>query len=341
MNSKENLRIREIDNLNFNEIGFSNEKPKKNIFLILILIILFLLFVIYFFLLSLKQKLINLKYSQTVQNQEIIKKLDFVEDKFTILQNKTLSYKAKIFNYHNNIYYLLSTKEVLGYKKVRIGNKGDGGYILLNDLKNIKIGYSFGISREISFDKELADNNIDIFMYDHTIKKLPFENSKFHWKKIGLIGIRNNNINNMKTLQELIEDNGHSNEKNMILKMDIESYEWDVFQNLPEKNLRQFKYIVGEFHFSNSNKEKQYNIIKKLLSTHEIFHIHCNNCGAIIKFDGYSICRLLEISFILQEGYEFIEDSSIYPIEGLDYKNCKNKEETSYLINLFNKINNL
>ena len=92
----------------------------------------------------------------------------------------------KIDNYNNNnFYYLLSIKEVLGYKKIRIGKNKDGGYILLNDLKNIKIGYSFGISREISFDKGLADKNIDVFMYDHTINKLPFENSKFHWKKIG------------------------------------------------------------------------------------------------------------------------------------------------------------
>jgi hypothetical protein len=73
---------------------------------------------------------------------KIIKKLDYVEDKLKILQNQTLSIK-KILNYHNNnIYYLLSTREVFGYKKVRIGNKGDGGYILLNDLKNIKIGYT-------------------------------------------------------------------------------------------------------------------------------------------------------------------------------------------------------
>ena len=337
MNSKDNIRIGEIDKLNFNEIGFSKEKPKKNIFLILIIIILFLFFAIYFFLLNLHKKLINLKLNQTDLKKEIIKKLDFAEDRLKNLQKQTLSNKDKILNYHNNnIYYLLSTREVFGYKKVRIGNKGDGGYILLNDLKNTKIGYSFGISREISFDKELADKNIDVFMYDHTIRKLPFENLKFHWKKIGLTGIRNNN-NNMKTLPELIEDNGHSNETNMILKMDIELYEWDVFQNLPIKNLRQFKYIVGEFHFSNSNKEKQYNILKKLLTTHQIFHIHCNNCGVIIKFDGHYICKLLEISFIQKEGYEFIEDSSIYPIEGLDYKNCKNKEETSYLINLFNK----
>ena len=84
--------------------------------------------------------------------------------------------------------YLLSTMEVLDYNKIRIGNKTDGGYILLNDLKKIKIAYCFGIDIEISFEKELADKNIDIFMYDHTINKLPFENPKFHWKKIGLCG---------------------------------------------------------------------------------------------------------------------------------------------------------
>ena len=35
--------------------------------------------------------------------------------------------------------------EVLGYNKIRIGSKADGGYILLNDFNNIKIAYSFGI----------------------------------------------------------------------------------------------------------------------------------------------------------------------------------------------------
>ena len=173
-------------------------------------------------------------------------------------------------------------------------------------------------------------------MYDPTINKLPFENSKFHWKKIGLIG-KNNNKNNMKTLPELLDENGHSKEKNMILKMDIDSFEWDVFQYLPIKYLRQFKYIVGEFHFINSTDVQYYNILKKILLTHEIFHIHCNNYGKIIKLYGYIICDAIEISFIQKEGYEFTEDNSFYPIEGLDYKNCKSKEDTSYLINLFNK----
>ena len=167
---------------------------------------------------------------------------------------RILSNNGKIItNYNNEICYLLNSKDVVDYKKTRIGEKADGGYILLDDFKNVKIAYSFGIAAEISIEKELADRNIDIFMYDHTINKLPFENPKFHWKKIGLSG-QNNNDNNMKTLSELIKENGHLNEENMILKIDIESYDWEVFQYLNISIFRQFKYIVGDFHISDSNE---------------------------------------------------------------------------------------
>jgi hypothetical protein len=257
-------------------------------------------------------------------------KLQILEENQRILSNK----EKIITNYNNNIYYLLSPMEVLGYNKIRIGSEADGGYIFLNDLKNIKIAYSFGIGSKISFDKELADKNIDIFMYDHTIDKLPFENSKFHWKKIGLSG-KNINETNMSTLSELIKENGHSKEENMILKIDIESYEWEVFQYLPINIMKQFKYIVGEFHFEEKDEFQYYNIFKKIQGTHQIFHIHCNNFGKIIKLYGYIICDAIEISFIQKEGYKFIEDNSFYPIEGIDYKNCKKKDDTSYLINLF------
>jgi len=227
--------------------------------------------------------------------------------------------------------------DVLGYNKIRIGRNADGGYIFLDDFRNIKIAYSFGIANEISFEKELADRSIEIFMYDHTINKLPFENPKFHWKKIGLTG-QNINDSNMKTLSELINENGHSKEENMILKIDIESYEWEVFQYLNSSIFRQFKYIVGEFHLSETNKFDYYNILKKILITHQIFHIHCNNCGGIIHLNGLKICSALEISFIQKEGYNFTKDANVYPLEGLDYKNCQEQEDFSFIINLFNKF---
>jgi hypothetical protein len=63
-------------------------------------------------------------------------------------------------------------------------------------------------------------------MYDHTIDSIPSNDTKLHWKKIGL-GTKNSNKKNLKSLEELLLDNGHINEKNMILKIDIEHNEWD------------------------------------------------------------------------------------------------------------------
>ena len=67
------------------------------------------------------------------------------------------------------IYHLILPKEVIGKKRILLGEKYDGCYVLLDDFINIKIAYSFGISRNIQFDKALADKGIDIYMYDHTI----------------------------------------------------------------------------------------------------------------------------------------------------------------------------
>ena len=85
-------------------------------------------------------------------------------------------------------------------------------------------------------------------MYDHTIDSLPFNNTKFHWKKLGIAG-RNKSNNLLKNMEELIIENGHFSEKNMILKIDVEHAEWESLRDLPNKYIRQFKYILIEFHF--------------------------------------------------------------------------------------------
>jgi hypothetical protein len=138
------------------------------------------------------------------------------------------------------IYHLLYPKKVKGKKRILIGKKRDGCYVLLNDFTKIKIAYSFGIDSKIQFDKYLADKGVDVYMYDHTINSLPYNNIKFHWKKIGIAG-RNNTNNLLKSLEELIIENGHSSENNMILKMDVEHDEWESLRDLPYKFLRQFK----------------------------------------------------------------------------------------------------
>jgi len=228
------------------------------------------------------------------------------------------------------IYRFLCPKEVPGKKRILIGRKADGGYVLLDDFENIKIAYSFGIEADAYFDKDLADRGIDVYMYDHTINNLPFENPKFHWKKIG-VGGKNDTNENIKTLEELIKENGHSSEKNMILKMDIESYEWNTLKDLSEDILNQFKYILIEFHF---NKEPNiyYEVLRKLYKTHQVFYFYCNNGNYIETFGNNRICLTLEVSWVIRKNNTFIKDSAIYPIE--DFKRT-NTTYTELNLNIF------
>ena len=230
------------------------------------------------------------------------------------------------------IYRFLCPREVVGKKRVLIGKREDGGYVLLDDFENIKIAYSFGINYNVHFDQNLADRGIDIYMYDHTIDDLPYKNSKFHWKKIGLGGIAQRN-NVIKTLDELIKENGHSSEDNMILKIDIEWNEWSSLKDLPNDILNKFKYITMEMHFGEDTK-LYYDVLKKLNETHQVFYLHCHNGANIIIFGNNRICQCLEVSYIIRKGNIFIQDKSIYPIEEFDFIIDPNKPKSPMNLNI-------
>ena len=234
----------------------------------------------------------------------------------------------------NCIYHLISPKEVLNKNRILLGNKRDGSYVLFDDFLNIKFAYSFGIDRYIQFDKALADRGIDVYMYDHTIKSLPFEHPKFHWKRIGLCGKKPLN-STLKSLDNLIADNGHINEYNMILKIDIEFMEWEALIDLKDGILNHFKYIVIEFHFQDekikNNQHIYYNVLKKIYLTHQAFYVRCNGKTLDkVNFGKNRICPFLEVSYIIREGNNFIKDKAIYPIYEFEFSNpAKNKLETN------------
>ena len=247
----------------------------------------------------------------------------FIQDKIKLDKDREIFEKYK-FEKEYKLYRLLCPKEVIGKKKILFGEARDGAYVLLDDLSDIKIAYSFGISNMVHFDQALADKGIDVYMYDHTINRLPYKNPKFHWKKIG-ITCKSKRSAYLKTLIDLMKENGHLQEKNMILKMDIEYNEWEVLNELTPNILNQFKYILLELHFylKIENFDFYLDILKKLLKDHQIFHIHCCNCASILDLGGENpICRAIEVSYIKREGNQFKKDESNYPIKGFDYQIC-------------------
>ena len=172
-------------------------------------------------------------------------------------------------------------------------------------------------------------------MYDHTINSLPYTHPKFHWKKIGIGGNSEKN-QQLKTLEDLIIENGHTSEKNMILKIDVEHGEWNALNDLKDEILNQFKYIVIEYHFTNIQKEEQlyYNVLKKINKSHQVFYYRCHMREIIVNFRNNRICQYLELSYIIREGNQFEKDDSIYPIFEFDYSGPIDNGKTEINFNI-------
>ena len=239
------------------------------------------------------------------------------------------------------IYPFISPKNVVGKKRILAGTKSDGCYVILDDLADIKYAYSFGIEAKIQFDTYLANKGIDVYMYDHTINNLPYNNPKFHWQKIGICG-KNNPTDKLKTLDTLISENGHTLEKNMILKIDVEHSEWDSLKDISSSVLNQFKYILIEFHFRYPNEEAQlyYDVLKLLYKTHQAFYLRCHGRNRTETFGNNRICRALEVSYINKNNNTFSKDESIYPIFEFDFEDpiiYQQEEFNLNILKLFDK----
>lgn len=171
-------------------------------------------------------------------------------------------------------------------------------------------------------------------MYDHTINSLPYNNSKFHWKKIGISG-KNQTNRQLKSLEELIIENGHSLENNMILKIDVEYCEWNAIRDISNNILNQFKYITIEFHFMNENEAKlYYEVLKKIQNSHQVFYLRCNERNKIITFGNNRICKFLEVSYIIKKGNKFLKDESVYPIFEFDFVGPKLNGKSEMNLNI-------
>ena len=200
-------------------------------------------------------------------------------------------------------------------KFIRVGRPYDGGYIMLDDFDGIKIAYSGGINRDVSWDEDMAERGLDIFMYDHTIDGLPKEHPKFHWFKKGLIGKPDPNYPDLETLSTLVEQNGHGDDYNMILKMDIEGAEYGIFQQIDIDTIRRFKQIVLEFHALTTIDYEEFigMALDKLNATHQLVHVHANNYSKHIVRGGLVLPATIEGTYLRRSDYKFVKSQKFYP----------------------------
>lgn len=224
-------------------------------------------------------------------------------------------------NNKNNIIDIMraiSPKSPADKNKIRVGSSGDGGYVMLEEIfKFGKIAYSIGIGKTVKFEEAVEKLGYKIWMYDHTVDGKKFKNEN---RTIFKLGIGPKDTGQFKTLSTMIGDNGHENEENMVLQMDVEGAEWDVLNSIDSQTLSQFSLINLEIHWLNMMfaKPDTTEMVRKSLNAltrnHTVFHVHANNwCGYYEIENKPPLADVLEISLVNDALVNFTPCGETFP----------------------------
>ncbi len=229
--------------------------------------------------------------------------------------------------YFRKIHELTKVQRVVGKNLVRIGSANDGAYIMIDDFNDGMKAYSFGIGRNVSWDEVMAERGMEVYMYDPTIDKLPKENKRFHFYRQGITGRGYDGIySDIKTI--LTQHNDLEN-KNLVLKMDVEGAEWDFILNIDSEILDNFIQITFELHglLCLGMEVKILSALRKLDKTHAVVWMHANNNGSAEWESNMLVPNLLEITYVNRRQYCLKEDQTIeFPLK-IDTPNVMRYEE--------------
>jgi len=202
------------------------------------------------------------------------------------------------------------------YKLIRLGEVGDGGYLLPDDLLEISACFSGGAGNTVKFEYDLANLGIKCFIADYSVNNLPpphHQNFIFLKKFLGI-----ENSDEYINFNEYIDSNIRD-KHDYILKLDVEGDEYVILLNLLEQHLKKMRIIVLEFHnFVNILTPLGFEIIKmiftKLQKNHSIVHICPNNITPKIKFSKQlTLFDQLEITFLRNDRITEKQPAKIFP----------------------------
>lgn len=239
------------------------------------------------------------------------------------------------------------------HTKVRVGDKKDGGYVVLEEVSlETEILYSYGVEYNSSFEGEFVKRfDCDAVLFDHTVDAPAETNERFTFVKEGLSDHKHDQFD---TLNNHLTKFGDPDRKT--LKMDIEWSEWDVFEEMSEFTLSDFDQILVELHMipvkykdshspyftgfhqcvyegvNNILFERYQRIIDKLQQYYYVYHVHINNSIPCNQYRGEDIPPLLELSLV---NKSLVKEPRLttqtFPVDGLDYPNKTDRPDITHI----------
>ena len=207
---------------------------------------------------------------------------------------------------------------------IRVGGQGDGGYLLPDDLDGIDACFSPGVAATSTFELELARRGIKSFMADASVERPPVSNDMFDFEKKFLGSA---DADPFMTLGSWVSRKAPVG-GDLLLQIDIEGSEYDVFLSAERELLKRFRIIVVEFHkLDGLLHEVGYKLIKltfeKLLQDFAIVHVHPNNARSLVSYKSFQIPPLMEVTFHRRDRLRNIRPTETFP-HRLDQKNVQN-----------------
>lgn len=214
----------------------------------------------------------------------------------------------------------LITPKKINYKKIRLGPKEDGGYVISKcALDDCTCLFTYGVGNETRFEEEFTKKyKKPAYLFDHTIGKKNYKNELINFFNEGL-GFQEN-CNTFFYHYNILNITGK-----VFLKIDIEGGEYEFFEKTDIFELS--KLVSGisiEVHGLDSEllRNRYIAIAKKLKDFFVLNHVHGNNWGGYFYYKEYAVPTVLELTFINKNiAGEFTECQEIYPIKDLDYPN--------------------
>jgi len=190
-----------------------------------------------------------------------------------------------------------------GFPMVRIGPKGDGGYLVPDDLAGIEACFSPGVGRTFAFEADLLARGIPSHLADASVPKPPDLPDGLTFDPV-FLGARN--ADGLVTLDEWVRFRSFSAPGDLLLQMDIEGAEYEVLAAASQATLSRFRIIVLELHDLHHARRAAFldrisRAFKRLHETHAIVHLHPNNCRAPRKWLGLRIHPVMEITMLRRD----------------------------------------
>lgn len=208
---------------------------------------------------------------------------------------------------------------------IRVGAEGDGGYLIPDDLQGLSACFSPGVGEVSAFEVDCADRGMAVQLADASVNAPAAHHSNFTFTRRFVGAISNKNT---MTLDEWVSYTLGDFCGDLLLQMDVEGSEYEVFLSTSQTLLERFRILVIEFHMLDQFWSRPFfrlarRVFEKILQSHVCVHLHPNNCCGTIEKSALTIPRVMEFTFLRRDRIQSFSPARTFP-HVLDRDNTSN-----------------